>query len=147
MTSGLLSFSLFNSRGEGKDLFFFSLSLLRLISPGKKWCRAHWLPYYGFKYPGYEVFNSDCATHGLGGNQELNMVSLALWYVLPECTIDFTLGCLISSSAFCAWTDFYSDSFLWPAPDTVSSAWFNIPCGFCATFLTFYDILLWKSFF
>lgn len=46
--------------------FPFSLSFLKLISSEKNDVKhVVTLPYYGFKYSRYEVFNSDCAIHGL----------------------------------------------------------------------------------
>lgn len=66
MVAGMFTFSLFSSTGESKD-FFFSLSLLKLISSEKNDVKhVLRLLYCGFKYSRYEVFNSDCAIHGLG---------------------------------------------------------------------------------
>lgn len=129
-------------------IFSFSCSLLKLISSGKKYVkRIVRFPYHRFKYSRSNIFWVQTMSWWPWGNQESDMELLALWHVFPECTIYFTLLYIVSSIPAFAWTGFCSGSFLWPAADNASSALFNIPCGFCATLLTFYDTLLWQSFF
>lgn len=147
MISGLLTSNLFSSRAKSKDFFLFPVHFWNWLAQEKNlWSVLLRVPYHGFGCSRCKVFLIH-TVQWPWGNQELNMELLALWHIFPESTIDFILWYIVSSITACAWTEFCSSSFLWPAADNVSSSLFNIPCGFCATLLTFYDTLLWQSFF